>query len=242
MKWGLKFRLPVAYESEIWGLPPPTKIKRLRNIDGKEFVSVFYHFIYAPQNWQEWQRVATIKENILHRIKGVEFLEIDPYSYNDVETDNVYKISDIGSYFKAFVKFPMPLYPAGKDEAYQRLCVYTKRLHFESKLHVEQVIATSIRFNEAYKNDEGFTQTYKRAISAYKFASKHRDEWKVKLTEEQLNTTRISDVNRLNDELKAKRKPKQLRAKELRKDGVTITEIASIIEVSKSTIKRWLKQ
>ena len=107
MKWGIAFSVAATYASDLWGLPPPSQMEMVQRWDNTQMINVLYHFEYSPQSRKEWQRVAGIKVQIAMRIKGIEFQEYEPLSFDG----KVYTISELGSHFKDFVKFPAPFSP-----------------------------------------------------------------------------------------------------------------------------------
>lgn len=235
MRWGISFNVPAIHESELWGLPPPSITEKIQKWDGTQLIHVLYHFQYSPQSWKEWQRMAAIKVQLQNRINHIEFQDYEPSTVGG----KIYTVSELGKYFKEFVKFPKPLFPGQKREAYQKLCIHGKRLHYEGLLYLEQLIATSIRFNDI--DPEGITQTIKRAISAHKFALDHSDEWKTKLSEDELILAHKKGAEKTHESRRRKAESQRARAKKLRDDGMTFFEISSEIDVSLSTVKRWLK-
>lgn len=240
MQWGIEFSIPAAYESELWSLPTPSTTRQLSRRDGNASLAVAYRFEYAPQSWKEWQRVASIKVQIANRLKRCEFEE---YVQGDEIPTAVYSISELGKSFPAFVKFPQPQFPTAKGEAYRMLCRHAKRLCYEELLHVEQLIATSFRFNEIEGNGEGIGQTVRRAISAYKFAQEHRQEWPVKLTDSERKNA-LSNAGKKGAAIAAGKKrnnPKRTEAETLRDQGKTYAEISEDLGVSHSTVKRWFR-
>ncbi len=234
MRWGIAFNVPATYESDLWGLPPPSQVQTIQKWDGTQMINVLYHFQYSPQSWQEWQRVAGIKVQIQNKIDSVVFQEYDP-----LEVDGkFYTVSELGKHFREFVKFPKPMFP-GKRESYRMLCRHAKRLHYEGLLFEEQLIATSIRFNSS--DPEGMSQTIKRALAAYRFALDHLDEWKVKLTHDELVSAHKRGAAKTHKLRRDKSEPKRRRAKSLRDDNFTFQQIADDIGVSIATVKRWLR-
>ncbi len=234
MRWGISFNIAATYESDLWGLPPPSSTEVVQKWDGTQMINVLYHFQYSPQSWKEWQRVAGIKVQIKNKIKHVEFQE-----YELLEVDGkIYTVSELGKHFREFVKFPKPLFP-GKRESYRMLCRHAKRLYYENLLHEEQLIATSIRFNAT--DPEGVTQTVKRALSAYKFALDHLNEWKVKLGKVELIAAHRKGAAKTHQLRRDKSASKRERAKSLRAEGMIFSRIALALDVSLRTVKRWLK-
>ena len=233
MQWGIAFSIPAAFESDLWGLPPPSNKRRLSRIDGKEILLIFYHFQYAPQSWKEWQWVASIKVQIERRLGSVIFEEYEGLQV----ADHIYTISELGKYFKAFVAFPPPQFPLGKREAYKMLCRHAKRLHYEGLFHLEQLIATSIRFNSI--DSEGIRQTLKRAVAAYQFALDHQDEWEVKLSDEERYEVLSESAHKAAEVKRQKSGPKMLKAKEFKNQGLSRKEIAQELGVSTRTVTRW---
>lgn len=235
MRWGISFNVPAIHKSELWGLPPPSTVEIIQKWDGTQLIHILYHFQYSPQSWKEWQRVAAIKVQLQNKVKHLEFQEYEPSAIDG----RIYTVSELGQYFKDFVKFPKPMFPGKKREAYQKLCIHAKRLYYEGLFHVEQLIATSIRFNDT--DPEGITQTIKRAISAYKFALDHSDDWNTKLNEDELIMAHKKGAEKTHEIRRRKAESQRARAKKLRADRMTFFEISSEIGVSLSTVKRWLK-
>jgi len=235
MQWGISFKIPAAYESDLWDFPPPSAMQRLNSINGRQMIKVFYHFQFTPQSWKEWQRVASIKIQMQKRVNAIMFDDYEAYE----AIGCVYTVSSLGKHFKAFVKFPKPQYPSEHREAYKMLCRHAKRLHRDTKLHIEQLIATSMRFNDVDSNKEGLGQTFKRAKAAYKFAMDHREAWPTRLNEEERHKVLSMSAHKAAE---AKRNnPKRNEAKELQKSGMLLNEIAETLSVSRSTLWRWLK-
>ena len=235
MRWGISFNVPAAHEYDLWGLPPPSSKKVLQRGDGTRMINISYHFQYTPQSWKEWQRVAGIKVQMQKRIDHLEFQEYDSSAVDG----KIYTVSELGQHFKDFVKFPKPMFPGQKREAYQKLCIHAKRLYYEDLLHIEQLIATSIRFNDI--DQEGITQTIKRAVAAHKFALDHCDEWTTKLGEVELIMAHKKGAEKTHKIRRKKSGLKRVQAQKLRDDGMTFSKISSEIGVSLSTVKRWLK-
>lgn len=235
MRWGILFSVPATYEADLWTIPRPSFMERGRKWDGTEMINVLYHFQYSPQSWQEWQRVAAIKVQIEKRVKRVKFKEYESGSGEG----KIYTVSELGSHFKDFVKFPPPLYPGKRKEAYKMLCRHAKRLHYEGLLHIEQLIATSIRFNET--DPEGITQTVKRAKAAYRFAEEQKDEWKVKLNTKALADAHRKGADKTNQIKRDKAAQKKERARSLKDQGFTLKDIAKELEVSLRTVNNYLE-
>ncbi len=234
MKWGIAFNVAATYESDLWGLPPPSQVETVQKWDGTKMIAVLYHFLYSPQSWKEWQRMAGIKKQIKDRLEVAEFTE---YERNGLE-GKLYTVSELGEHFSEFVKFPMPMFP-GKRESYRMLCRHAKRLHYEGLLFEEQLIATSIRFNSS--DPEGMSQTIKRALAAYKFALDHRDEWQVKLDPDERHKVLSESALKSAQIRRGKSAQKRDRAKSLRDDNFTFQQIAEELGVSIITAKRWLR-
>ncbi len=235
MRWGIVFNVPATFESDLWGLPPPSQIETAAGKDGEKYKIILYHFLYPPQSWKEWQRVAGMKIQIQSRLDGVEFMEYESSLY----ADRYYTISELGSHFRDFVRFPVAMFPEDKDSAHKMLCRYAKRLHYEGMLHVELIVAASIRFNSVKGVDAGIRPTMKRALSAYKFSIDHRDEWKVKLNDEERHRVLSESALKSAEVRNIKSKEKRERAKSLRVEGLTFSLIAEELGVSDRTVKRW---
>jgi len=234
MKWGISFNLDAAHESDLWGLPPPSSTEMVQKWDGTQMISVLYHFQYSPQGWEEWQRVAGIKVQIKNKFKGIEFKDYEPSAVDG----KVYTVSELGKYFREFVKFPKPLFP-GKRESYRMLCKHAKRLHYEGMLYEEQLIATSMRFNAV--DSEGIGQTVKRALAAYRFAVDHCEEWRTKLSKEELVEAHKKGAEKTHQLRRDNSALKRERAKSLRVEGKTLSAISVLLGVSLRTVSNYLK-
>ena len=236
MKWGILFNMPANYESDLLTLlPPPSRMRRLTNSNGKKSNEVLYQFQYAPQSWREWQRVASIKKQMLNRISKISFMDYYPPDNID---GMIYTISELGKYFGDFIKFPKPMFPESADETYQKLCWHAQRLYHQNLLHVEQLIATSIRFNQKL-DGAGLTQSIKGAKSVYEFAEVNKENWSQKLSEEDLHTV-LSESAKKSAIVRQKNKnEKRQIAIDLKNDGKSQLEIAEILGVNRRTISRW---
>ena len=243
MLWGIAFSIPVASVKELRSLPPPSATRRLSRLDGSETLRVSYCFRYAPQSWKEWQRVAAIKIQMKTLIPSLIFTDHD-YGHGDV-----YTVSELGSHFKEFVKFPMPQFPYQAGDQYKMLCRHAKRLHYEGLLHLEQLIATSIRFNHRMKDIDNvssrghqqFSQVMKLAKSAHLFAIEHLGEWRVRMKLEDRHKVLSESALKSAQVKREKAQPKRDIAISLRSEGHTLKEISSIVGIPLSTIGRWLK-
>lgn len=246
MKWGIAFNVPAIHEADLWGLPPPSHTERIQRWNGIEMIHVLYHFLHAPQSKKEWQRVAGIKVQIANRIKGVEFSESTEYGTTSVD-GKTYTISELGKYFRAFVKFPTPFMDGTPQKI---LTTHAKRLHYEGMLHIEQLIFVSMWVKEIApknetgrrKKDEGIRQVMRRASSAYQFALDHLDEWPVKLSDQARHKVLSESALKAAQVKRGKTKKERERAKSLREKGENLPAISSLLGVSQRTIQRWLKQ
>ncbi len=241
MRWGIAFTISTTFESDLWAIPPPSKREMIRRWNGKEKILILYQFSYPPQSWKEWSRVAGIKVQLQQRFNGIEFIEFD--AVYDIE--KVYTISELGKHFELFVKFPKPFVDG---TPYMTLCRYAKRLHYEKMLHIEQLVAASLWIatlddpgtNRRRPYKEGVRQCFKRAVSAYKFALDHRDEWQQKLNDEDRHNRQREGALKSAKVRKQNSAKKRELAVQMRKDKMTYAAIADELQVSFKTIQRWL--
>lgn len=242
MKWGISLSIAAIHESELWGLPPPSKMEKWQKWNGTQMINVLYHFSYSPQSRKEWQRVAGIKVQIANKIKGVEFNEYEP-----LEVDGkVYTISELGKHFKAIVKFPAPFFDGTPQAILTR---HAKRLYYEGLLHIEQIIFASMWIKEIApknetgrrKKDEGIRQVMRRASSAHQFALDHKDGWSVKLNAEERHKVLSQSALKSAQVRRDNNKEKRERTISLRDEGKTLLEVSSLIGVNEKTVRRWLK-
>ena len=92
MRAGIAFRVITDFDSELWGLPPPSGKRWLSSIHGLKTLEKLYHFRYNPQSWKEWQRVAAIKIQIAQRIPNIEFVEYEPLAV----IEKAYTVTELG--------------------------------------------------------------------------------------------------------------------------------------------------
>jgi len=242
MRWGIAFNVAASHESDLWGLPPPSQRETVQRGDGTQMINVLYHFEYSPQSKNEWQRVAGIKVQIANRINDVKFQLYEPSEVDG----KLYTISELGRHFKAFVKFPAPFFD-GTPQAI--LARHAKRLYYEGLLHVEQLIFVSMWIADiAPKNEtgrrpkkEGMRQIMRRAMSAYQFALDHKEDWRVKLSADQRHEVLSQSALKSAQVKRDNSKDKREYVKSLRVEGKTLSTISSLLGVSLSTIRRWLK-
>ncbi len=252
MRWGIAFDIPATFNQDLWPLPPPSKTEQWKKMDNTKMIRVLYHFLYNPQTWKEWQRVASIKMQMKQKVRGIQFLEYQEHSFD--HDSRLYDIAELGAFFKDYVKFP-DSFIAGT--AYKTLCIYAKRLHYEDLLSIEKLISTSLwlsDFHEELKDHsivnqkkkrrpmvEGFRQCIKRAFAAYAFSLSHKDEWPQKLDPIKRHSVLRENALRSTAIKREKSLEKRELAKELKMLGKTHAQIAEIIGVSVSTVKRWMK-
>ncbi len=232
MQWGISFRVGSDFDIERWGLPPPSNRRWLTRMDGTKSLSILYHFQYAPQSWKEWQRVASIKVQIKKKIKCAEFEDYDPYEI----TGRVYTIAELGKSFTEYVKYQKPLYPKDKSEFMRSLTLYCQRLHYEQQLHFEAVMAMALHFNSQCGFGNSHREVMKKAGSMFNL---DMSEWKVKLNDEQLKQAHSQGGTKRAEQVRAKFKTKREEALILRADGMILKDIATKLEVSLITVKRW---
>ncbi len=240
MRWGISFKVPTS--QSILALPKPSEVRSISWL-GRDIIRITYHFEYTPQNKKEWQRVAAIKVQIADAIKDVEFEDYEGDNYFD---GKLYRISELGKHFNEFVKFPKPFFD-GTPQAI--LCRHAKRLYYESKLHIEQLIFVSMWIKEIAppneigrrKKDEGLRQVLRRANSALIFAQEHCENWDKKLSDKDLVKAHRKGAEKSHQIARDKNADKIKMAKELKKNGATQTDIAKELGVSSRTIIRWVK-
>ncbi|MFK5937077.1 MAG: hypothetical protein QM497_01660 [Sulfurimonas sp.] len=232
MQSGLSLKVVSDFDSALYGLPPPSLKRWLSDIHGKKTLHLLYHFLYAPQSWREWQRVASIKYQIQERIPSVKF---DEFDYME-GIERSYTISDLGKHFSKFVKYHKPLYPLGKDEFMSNLTKYAMRLYYDNKLFYESVLAMAIHFNTKCKFEYSFRELNSKVKAILKL---NRDEWKVKLKKEDLQKAHskggLIAVNKKREKFELLKED----GLKLRENGMTLQKIADDLKVSLRTVKSW---
>lgn len=212
MRWGIAFELPTRHLLKLENWPNPSHVAHYMTLDGKsDRATVFYCFEHPPQSWRETQRIAAIKIQMQRQLKALRFKEYEPPG--DI-TGNVWKVSELGSYFDEFIKFPKPQFPGDKKEAYKMLCRHAKRLYYEGLLHYEQILATADRFNVALKSPLGYRQVMRQAAGVYRFALEHKDAWREKLKPRELAEAYKKGGVIRGDQRKAEAEANRLKIKE----------------------------
>ena len=232
MKWEISFNIPSHLEKSLLSLPPPSNTRRLSGNGNTQMLEVLYHFQYAPQSWREWQRVASIKVQLKERLQDITFKDF--YEYENIS--NVYTISELGRYFPKFIKYPKPLYPSAKDEYLRNLTLYTQRLYYEGLLHFEAVVAMAMHFNSKIGTPYSIREVLKKAKSVYMM---DKSKWRLKLTEEELQVAHSKGGTKRVQQKREEFEQKRDKALKLRGDGMVLKDIATHLEVSLITVKRW---
>jgi len=232
MQWGLSLKVASDFDSELWGLPPPSETRWLSHLDGTKTLNILYHFEYNPQSWREWQRVASIKIQILNRIPHAKFEEYNPPD----EVHRVYTVAELGKHFPKFIKYHKPLYPSDKSQFMSSLTLYCQRLHYEEQLHYEAVLAMALHFNSKCGLEYSHREVMKKAKSVMKI---DRDEWKVKLSADELQQSHARGGKKRVQQKRELFQAKRDEALKLRADGMLLKDIANKLEVSIVTVKRW---
>ena len=232
MHCGINLRIVSHFDSELWGLPPPSSIRWLSRYDGKKTLEVLYHFEHNPQSWREWQRIASIKMQILQRVPNVEFNEYVP----NEAIQRTYTVSELGKHFPKFIKFHKPLYPGDKSEFMRCLTLYCQRLYYEQQLHVEAVLAMALHFNSKGGYGYSFRELNRKTRAVMEL---NRSRWRVKLNDAELKEAHVKGADTTNEIKRQKSNAKRNEAVELRKSGMILKDIAKKLGVSIATVKRW---
>lgn len=232
MQWGLSIRLKSNLDIAYWSLPPPSSERCLTSMDGTKSLNVLYHFLYAPQSWKEWQRLAAIKIQIQKNLRGVEFEEYEPYEV----TGHIYTIAELGKSFPEFIKFQKPLYPINKSEFLRSLTIYAMRLHYENMFHYEAILAMAIRFNSIIKGEFSFREVNRKARAVCEL---DRSKWKVKLSKEERHRVLSNSAMKAAEIKRVKSQSVRDEAIALRKSGKTLRVISDILNISISSVRRY---
>ena len=231
MTQGITLTTDTEFNKTLYNLPPPSNIRYLSGLRG-ESLEVSFYFEHKPQSWREWQRIASIKIQMLEQlpfIKFKEFLEFD-------NVTKVYSINELGVYYPKFIKYQKPLYPTSKDDFMRCLTLYTQRLHYEKQLHYEGVQAMALHFNSKCKLDYSLRQVSRKAKSVYLM---DRSKWKVKLSEVELKKAHSRGGLLRVEKKRAEFSIKRDEAIRLRSKGMILKDIAIKLNVSYKTIQRW---
>lgn len=232
MQTGITLRVKSDFDRTLWSLPPPSSVRWLSSLKYGKTLEILYHFQHNPQSWREWQRVASIKIQIKQILPLVEFEEYNPPD----EVEKVYTVAELGKHFPQFIKFHKPLYPNGKDRFMRSLTLYCQRLYYEDRLHYEALLAIALHFNDKGRYGYSFRELNRKAKAVMML---NRSKWKVKLKSEELKEANKRGANITNEIKRQKNATKRNEALRLRADGKTLNDIATMLEVSLSTVKRW---
>ncbi|MCK9482469.1 MAG: hypothetical protein M0R38_12075 [Bacteroidia bacterium] len=235
MQWGISLNIVSDFDSEIWGLPPPSHKRWLTKMDGTKILNILYHFQYMPQSWKEWQRVSSIKVQIQKLTPSIKFIDYEPYEI----TGRVYTITELGKHFTEFVKYQKPLYPKEKSEFMRSLTIYAMRLHYENMLHFEAVMAMALNFNIkcvfGYKHRE-----LNRKVRA--IFELDRSSWKIKLSDEELKQSLHDRALKTAQIKRDKSQHKRDEAMSLKANGKTLQDISNALDISLSTVRRYVSK
>ena len=232
MQWGITLNIKSDFDRSLWSLPPPSAKRWLSKIDGTKTLQVLYHFQYTPQSWREWQRIASIKIQMMELVPHLTFSEYEAFD----EVNRVYTISELGRYFPKFIKYHKPLYPSDRDGFMRSLTLYCQRLHYERQLHVEALIAIAFHFNSKCNLCYSHREIMKKAKSVMQL---DRSSWRVKLSDEALLHAHKKGADITNDKKRHVSQLKRDEAMRLRNEGMLLKDIAIRIGVSLVTVKRW---
>jgi len=233
MQWGITLKIVSDFDKCLTLLPPSSSERWLSQTIGASILELSYHFQYAPQSWREWQRVSSIKVQIQKLLPNVVFKD---YTAVD-EVQKVYTISELGKYFPDFVRYQKPLYPSGKNEFMSSLTKYTIRLHYEKQLHHEAVVAMALHFNSKCGLDYSFRELNRKVKAILKL---DRSDWKVKLSKDELRKAHERGNEISSQKMRDNSKRKRDEAIRLRADGKTLNAISQILNISLSTVRRYL--
>jgi len=233
MQWGISLNVTSDFDRTLWSLPPPSKTRWLTKMDGTKTLQVLYHFQYMPQSWREWQHISSIKVQMKQLIPHLTF---DEYECVD-EVDRVYTISELGKCFNEFIKYHKPLYPSDKSEFMRSLTLYAKRLHYEKQLHFEAVTAIALHFNSKGGYGYSFREINRKARAIFEL---DMSEWKVKLSKSELKEAHKRGNQISSQKMRDKSKAKRDEAMKLKAKGKTLNAISKILNVSLSTVRRYV--
>ena len=232
MQWGITLNIKSDFDRSLWSLPPPSATRWLSKMDGTKTLQVLYHFQYTPQSWREWQRIASIKIQMVELVPHLTFSEYEAFD----EVERVYTIAELGKYFPKFIKYHKPLYPSDRDGFMRSLTLYCKRLHYEKQLHVEALIAIAFHFNTKCNLGYSHREVMKKAKSVMQL---DRSSWRVKLSDEALLHVKSENGKRRVIQKREEFEAKRVKAQLLRDDGMLLKDIATHVGVSIITVKRW---
>jgi len=232
MQWGISLRLVSDFDRSLWSLPPPSSKRWLSRSDGKKVLEILYHFEYSPQSFREWQRIASIKIQIEELLPHITFTDYIPQPI----VERVYTIAELGKYFPKFIKFHKPLYPHSKDEYMRSLTFYCQRLYYEKQLHFEAVVAMAFHFNSKCGFGYSHREVMRKANSMFLL---DMSEWKVKLSKDDLKKAHAKGGHIAAEKKREKFQQKREEALQLRESGMSLKDIATQLEVSLITVKRW---
>jgi len=202
-------------------------------MDNTKTLHILYHFQYTPQSWREWQRIASIKIQMMELVPHLTFSEYETFD----EVERVYTITELGRFFPKFIKYHKQLYPSGKDEFMRSLTLYCQRLHYEKQLHIEAVIAMALHFNSKCNLDYSYREIMKKAKSVMQL---DRSSWRVKLLERELKEAYIKRNILIAQDKRDKSQPIRDKAKALKSNGATLKSISKQLGISLSTVRRYL--
>ena len=233
MRWGIGFNVEPEYEYELSALPPPSSRRYLTRMNKTKSLQVLYHFEYAPQSWKEWQRTASIKIQMKEKAPHINFIEYDA----EGEYERLYTVSDLGKHFPEFIKYQKPYYPDSKGEFMRKLTLYAQRLYYERQFHFEAVLAMALHFNTVCSLGYSFREINRKARAIFEL---NTDDWKAKLSVKERHRILSESAYKSAEAKKRKSQGKKADAVVLREKGMVLKKIAETLNISLSTVRRYL--
>ena len=210
--------------------------------------------IYAIEGYitspAQYYWISTIKLR-LRAFIPVPFDEVDMFHISsDTEINGIaYQLYELSQAFKADpIIYPKPYYPATPKELYRRLIWYGMRAIHQRCFTKECLIATALKMNRSL-HQHGYSQKelFKKTEAAYLYLLERNDQWKRRLSKEQLHQIRSAAAKKT---AARKRADTQKRIDDLIKSGdytkpngkINKAKLSRALGIHRTTLEKYFKK
>lgn len=242
-------KLSQGYYNKVKGLlPTPSYTDTLnsRTSQNLTFIYVIDGYI-TSHNQYRW--ISNIKLGLKEFLcVQFEFEEMFIISDTTEITNNIYTMDELSKAFKVpLITYPKIMYPATKQDFYRNLCWYGKRLIHQKCFTKEAMISAALLMNKKLDLENRYSnkEIHKKALGAYMFMFENKENFKQKLTKQQLKEAHAKGAEITNSIQSSKTKE---RITELLKSGdflkpngrVNKTSLAKAINVNRRTLDKYI--
>ncbi len=232
-------------------LPTPTYITHRTSIYESKILIVYelkYH-LTSPKSYK-W--FSDIKINFKkHTLVDFELIDSEFYvNDNTICNGAIYTLNELSKVYvnTNFIKYPSILFPQSPKELYQKLSWYGAKLYYYEKLNKDILMSVALQMNNVFNSNEKlqYKELFKKVIQVYEFIIENQDNYKKKLTPNNLKKSLQKGGQIRANQNKEKAKANEKNIKELLKDPnfkkqsgkPKINEIAISLNLNRKTVSR----